>query len=395
MNPNEDPPFPLRPVLLLVAIFYLTFVCRVALAPLLPVIEGDLGLGHGGAGSLFLFVAIGFTLGLFISGLISSWLTHRITILLAAFMAGVTMAAISQAPSLGAICAGLVLVGIFGGIYLPSGIATLTELVSQEHWGKAMAVHEVAPNLAFISAPLIAEVFLKFFSWRPSLALIGGLTFFSGLLFLLFGRGGKEKGKPPSLQTAYQMFRNPSFWLMALLMTIAIALSFGIYTMMPLFLVNEMEMSRSWANTIVALSRTLGFVSLFFSGFITDRFGPPKATIAFLAAAGGLTLLLGLVKGPSITPVMVFLQAASVACLFPVGFTAIALSFPTPTRSIAVAKIIMIAFLLGGGFVPLGIGYWAEAFSFSSAFSLLAILFLASLPLFIRVMTSPPLSSRD
>jgi MFS transporter, NNP family, nitrate/nitrite transporter len=395
MNPNENSPFPLRPVLLLVAIFYLTFVCRVALAPLLPVIEVDLGLGHGGAGSLFLFVAIGFTLGLFISGLISSWLTHRITILLAAFMAGVTMAAISQASSLGAIRAGLVVVGIFAGIYLPSGIATLTELVSREHWGKAMAVHEMAPNLAFFTAPLIAEVFLRFFSWRLSLALIGGLTFLSGVLFLLFGRGGKERGKPPSLQTSYQMLRNPSFWLMALLMTIAIASSFGIYTMMPLFLVNEMGMSRSWANTIVALSRSFGFVSLIFSGFITDRFGPPRATIVFLGAAGGLTLLLGLVKGPSITPVMVFLQAASVACLFPVGFTAIALSFPTPTRSIAVAKIIMIAFLLGGGFVPLGIGYWAEAFSFSSAFSLLAILFLASLPLFIRFMTSMKSPERD
>ncbi len=387
MNANEGSSLPLRHVLLLVAIFYLTFICRVVLAPLLPVIEADLGLGHGEAGSFFLFVATGFTLGLFVSGFISSRLTHRVAILLGAFMAGVTMAAVSQATSLTAMRAGLVLVGIFAGLYLPSGIATLTELVSREHWGKALAVHEMAPNLAFITSPLIAEVFLKFFPWRVNLALVGGLTFLSGILFLLFGRGGKQRGQSLSLQTAYQMFQNPSFWMMTLLMTIAIAWSLGVYTMMPLFLVNEMEMNRNWANTIVGLSRLLGFLSLVFSGFITDRFGPGKATIGFLGLAGGLTLLLGVIKGLSITPVLVFLQASSVACLFPVGFTAIALNFPAPLRGIAVSMVIMIASLLGAGFAPLGIGYWAEAFSFSSAFVLLAIIFLAFLPLFIRVMT--------
>lgn len=383
MDAKQNSPFPVGPVFLLVAIFYLTFVCRIVLAPLLPIIEADLGLGHGEAGSFFLFVAIGVTLGLLVSGYVSSRLTHRVTILLGAFMVGVTMAGVSQASSLTAMRAGLLLVGVFAGLYLPPGIATLTELVSREHWGKAMAVHEMAPNLAFITAPLIAEVFLKFFPWRVNLALVGGLTFLSGLLFLLFGRGGKQRGQSPSPQMAYQMFQNPSFWRMAVLMSIAIGSSLGIYTMMPLFLVEEMQMKRDWANAILGLSRLLGFLSLVFSGFITDRIGPAKATIGFLGVAGGLTLCLGVIKGPSITPVMVFLQASSVACLFPVGFTAIALIFPAPLRGIGVSMVIMIASILGGGLVPLGIGYWAEAFSFSSAFILLAIIFLAFLPLFI------------
>jgi NNP family nitrate/nitrite transporter-like MFS transporter len=98
------------------------------------------------------------------------------------------------------------------------------------------------------------------------------------------------------------------------------------------------------------------------------------------------TLLLGLIHGPVTTPVVIFLQAASTACLFPVGFTLLALIFPTPLRNVAVSLVMLVGFLLGGGAIPTGIGHWAEAFSFSSGFSLLGIFFLAMLPLFLRVV---------
>ena len=53
-------PFPLLPLFLLVGIFYVTFICRVAIAPLLPVMKVDLGLGLAGAGSLFFWMASGY-----------------------------------------------------------------------------------------------------------------------------------------------------------------------------------------------------------------------------------------------------------------------------------------------------------------------------------------------
>jgi MFS family permease len=79
-----------------------------------------------------------------------------------------------------------------------------------------------------------------------------------------------------------------------------------------------------------------------------------------------------------------FLQAASVVCLFPIGFTIISLLFPSELRSVAVSLIIFMGFLLGGGMIPAALGHWAEAFSFSSGFMLLGLLFLALLPFFHR-----------
>ncbi len=78
-------PFPLSPLLLLTAIFYLNFISRVILAPLLPVMQSDLGLSHGQAGSLFFYIACGYGSGLFGSAFIAAWLNHRRTIILSIF----------------------------------------------------------------------------------------------------------------------------------------------------------------------------------------------------------------------------------------------------------------------------------------------------------------------
>src|SRR5574342_43507 len=92
-------PFPLVPILFLTAIFYLNFVSRVILGPLLPVLEGDLGLRHGGAGSLFLFSAFGYSVGLLGSGHVSARLTHRHAITLSSIAVGAALLVVSWSTS--------------------------------------------------------------------------------------------------------------------------------------------------------------------------------------------------------------------------------------------------------------------------------------------------------
>ena len=69
---------------LLTGIFFLNILLRVVLAPLLPVIEKDLGIGHAVAGGFFMMIALGYATGLFGSGFVSAHLTHRRTIVIAA-----------------------------------------------------------------------------------------------------------------------------------------------------------------------------------------------------------------------------------------------------------------------------------------------------------------------
>ena len=383
MGLNKVQPFPWIPVFLVTAIFYLNFTSRVLLSPLLPVIEKDLGMGHGEAGSLFLYIALGYGTGLVGSGVISSRLTHRTTIPLTIIMVGIALLIISGSNSLYLMRAGLVLMGIFAGCYIPSAIATLTDLASQEHWGKALAIHELGPNLGYITVPLLAEGLLKFFSWRESLAVIAVVSLSMGFIFLLWGKGGKHKGEAPRLQSIQKIVKSPSYWVMVPLFTVSIGASVGLYTMIPLFLVTEMGWDRVWSNTLMGFSRVFGIGVLFLAGWVTDRFGPKSTMTFFLLTTGVFTLLFGALRGPVATPILMFLQAASVACLFPVGFTVLASLFPQQLRGLAVSLVMLVAFSLGGGLIPSAIGHWAEAFSFASAFALLGVLCLALVPLFL------------
>jgi MFS transporter, NNP family, nitrate/nitrite transporter len=377
-------PFPLPPLFLLVGIFYVNFVCRVVIAPLLPVIKADLGLGLTEAGSLFFLMAVGYCSGLFLSGFVTARLSHRRTILLSAGVMGVAMLTLSQTTSLSGMYLSLIIAGLSAGFYLPSGIAIVTDLVVREHWGKGMAIHELAPNLGFITAPLLAEVFLRVFSWRGTLAFMGSWSILIGFIFLFFGRGGGHQGESPRLGAMRDVLTQRAFWIMTVFFIFSIGASFATYSMLPLFLVSERAMSRELANTITGLSRVAGLLTLFLSGWITDRAGHKRAMVLFMTATGVFILLIGLIHSPGMTLLLVILQASSAVCTFPAGFTMLSHGFPAPLRNLVVSLVIMIGYLLGGGAFPWGIGYIAERASFSWGFFLQGLLTLGMVPLLLK-----------
>lgn len=385
MSTEKAQPFPLLPILFVTTIFYLTFVSRVIMGPLLPVIEKEMGWGHGLAGSVFLYMAIGYGFGLIFAGAVSSRINHRRTLALSCSLVGGSLIALSISTTVLAMRIELMLLGLPAGFYLPSGVAALTNLASQENWGKTMSIHELGPNLGFITAPLIAEGLIQFFPWRGALGALGVLAVLTGFLFLFFGKGGEGRGEPPRWELMKEILRTPTLWILIIFFTTSIGASIGVYSMMPLFLTSEAGFERGWANTLIAISRVFATVVLFGAGMLTDRFGPKKAMTFYLLTTGLFTLALGFFHDSKWIIPIFFLQTTAGASLFPIGFTILSMTFPNPRRSTAVSLNFLFAFFMGGGLTPTAIGYWAETFSFSSALMLLGIFFLALLPLFLRM----------
>jgi len=174
---------------------------------------------------------------------------------------------------------------------------------------------------------------------------------------------------------------------MALYFMVAIGSSMGIYAVMPLFLVSEMGIDRPWANTLIGFSRSLGIVVLFISGMMIDRIGPLRALTSFMITTGLFTVFIGVIPGATPVSILVFFQAAFSICLFPPGFTILSLLFPERLRGVAVSLVIFMGFLFGAGVLPSAVGYWAEAFSFASAFAIMGTITLALAP-FVRRATS-------
>jgi NNP family nitrate/nitrite transporter-like MFS transporter len=355
----EAPPGPFRaylgPLLLLTSIFFLNFIGRVIQAPLMPAIEKELGISHAAAGSLFFTISMGYFVSLMGSGFVSARLKHRGTIVLSSVAVGCALLVTAASSSLWAVRGGLLLLGLAAGLYLPCGIAAITGFVGRAHWGKAVAVHELAPNLSFVMAPLFAEAVLAWFSWRSALAVLGVFALLVPLLFARRSRMGDFAGEAPNFGALRALAAEPSFWVMVFLFSLGISSTFGVYTMLPLYLVSEHGFDRDFANTIVAASRLFGVFMALIGGWVTDRVGPRRTLGIVFLLTGGFTLLLGLAPTHWV-PYAVILQPMVAVCFFPAGFAALGMVVPPQARNIAVSFTTPVAFLIGGGAVPTLIG---------------------------------------
>ena len=369
----------------LVVLFFFNLLSRIVLAPLLPVIEADLGLSHSISGSLFMMIAIGYATGLFVSGFVSARLTHRWTIIISAVAGGSAFLLIAASHSLWMIRIGLVSLGVVTGIYLPSGLTMITSAFHSANWGKAIGFHELAPTLAFICAPLIVEPLLVFCRWQGIIALIGGTSILLGLVFLRMAPGGDFTGEAPSLGNIRILTGKPAFWIMTALFALAVGASIGVYSMMPLYLVAERGFDRTAANMLVGLSRIPLLVMGLVAGWLSDRIGPkPMITFAtlFLAVT---TILLGILPGRWVI-LMVFLQPLLTVCFFPAAFTTLSRIVPPRVRNLSISFASMTGYLAGAGVIPTVLGIFGDTGNFASAFIAYGCIMLLSLFLLPRLI---------
>ncbi len=380
------------PLLFLVGIFFLNFVSRIVLAPLLPGVEKDLKIGHEEAGSFFFIISFGYCFMLLGSSFVSSHLSHRKTIILSTVALGGALLFIGLSRELWMVRLGFFALGAAAGLYLPSGIAILTELVNPRHWGKAISIHELAPNSSFVAAPLIAQALLRWLSWQGIFILFGTLSILGGILFCIFGKGGKRCGEPLNVSTLRLILREPSFWIMMALFSLGIGGTLGMFAMFPLYLVSERGMDQVWANTLVGLSRMSPVGIAILSGWVTDRLGPKRALKVIFLANGIAVMLLGLVS-ESWMVVLIFLQPMLASSFFPPGFAALSRIGDAKFRSIAVSLTMPVSFLLGGGAIPAMIGAMGQVRSFSTGFVILGGMLLGGAILvgYLKFAESPSL----
>lgn len=376
---------PLGTLFLLTGIFFFNFLSRIIWAPLLVTMEQDFQISHAQAGRLFLWISSGVCVALMGSGLISSRWTHRGAVLGCSAIMGLMLIAISMAPSLFILKFGLLGLGIGAGLYFPSGIAAIAGMAPPSRMGRAIAIHELAPNTAFVVAPLLVEGLSLIMDWRHIMAVLGGAALLMGALFARFGRTGYELGTAPKPSVLLELFRLPSYWIMAIMLGLAIGASIGVYTMVPLYLVVERGFDRSSANTVLALSRVAGIAMAFASGWLVDRLGVRRSIAIFVLGTGVFTAAIGKVPESWVIPV-VFLQPLFAVAFFPAGFAAISRIVPQSQTNIAVGFTGPVAVLIGAGFMPSFLGWLAAQQMFSTGFEVLGLLTAlgATLVVFVR-----------
>lgn len=372
------------PLTLMMGIFFMTFLGRIGLAPLMPTIEHDLGIGHAEAGSFFLLMSAGFAVSLLSSGWVAAKLTHRGSMILSGLASGGAMLLIASATNPWLLRLGLIASGLASGLYLPSSVASITAMIRRRDWGKVLSIQQLAPNLTYVAAPFLAELLLGSFTWRETIGLYGlfGLAF--GAAYAIFGRGGDFPGQPPNVEAYKSFVTDPTFWILIALFSVAIGVNQGIYAMVPLYLTAGRGLDPSLANTLVAISRALGFATPLAAGWLADRFGLKWVMGGISILSGAATIWLAQ-AGTSDLAWPLIIQAMVGVCFFPLGFAALSVITHPSRRNLAIGLCVPIGHFLGGGLVPAGIGLLGQAGRFELGLMLLGGLTLAGLLLIARM----------
>ena len=364
-------------IAILAGIFLFNFLARFIWGPLLPAIEKDLGISHTAAGSLFIYLTIGYFIGVFVSGYLSFKINHQKTIVLSSFACGLSLITATFTTSMAILKLLLILIGTTGGLYLPSGIASLTYGLKSRDFGKAFAVHEISPNLGFIIGPLLAEVVLRWRSWQMALWPIALCLFAGGTIYGRRDFTGDYRGEPQTPGNMKLVFATPSFWIMLILFMLGIGANVGVYSMLPLYLQTERGMDQTFSNLILSASRFAAMLVPAISGWMTARYGPRKVMAVALWLTGIATILLGLTPSRWLW-LPLLLQPLLVTSFFPPAWALLSNMVPSGFRNLIVALMMPAAMLVGGGALPTVIGAFGDAHMFYAGFALTGILVVAS-----------------
>ena len=108
--------------------------------------------------------------------------------MIAIFFIGIGSAAMltSLATSPWHIAAALLLIGVFGAIYHPVGLAMVVQ--DREKTGMAIAMNGVFGNLGVAAAPLVTLLIIEQFGWRMAFMVPGAICIATGIGYLMFLR---------------------------------------------------------------------------------------------------------------------------------------------------------------------------------------------------------------
>jgi NNP family nitrate/nitrite transporter-like MFS transporter len=335
---------------ILTLIFYLSFLARIILSPLLPGLEQDSGITVGQAGFLFLVMSCGHCLSSVGSSFFVARIGHKNGIILSMVGTGFSLFLFSFAETLPSFYLSFFLLGLSSGFYIPSAITIISTLFVPEQWGRGFAVHELAPNLAFLTAPFFAAILLPLLSWQEVVQLLGVAVLLGAALFAVLGPGFVKNNHPPDWQLCRQLISRPDFWFMTLLFSLGITGTVGVYSVLPAFLVNVHSFDEQSANLLLAMSRIPAIAAALAGGFIADRFGNKKTICWVFFATGGVTMLLGMHQ--EFVIFYVYMQALLAVSFFPAAFAMLSRTGPVETRSITVSFIVPLGFVFGGGIIP-------------------------------------------
>jgi NNP family nitrate/nitrite transporter-like MFS transporter len=351
-------------------IWFINFSVRMVFSPILPIIEDEFLINHARASSIFIFLSAGYALGVVVSGLFSGKVGYKKSIVCALVMISLVAFLIPLARNFFLLYFFAFVVGFSVGLYVPSVIPLITEYYSEKNWGKAIAIHDTGAATGILATPLIAIFLLNFFPWR-GIFVVFACVFLACSVVFFFSSTEVRISNPPKA-TFKDIVKIRSLWIMALLWIFSMGANLGIYSIVPLYLTKELNLTIGYANTVLSVSRLGSVVVAVACGFLIDRFDLRKVMFLVMIVTSVLIVMMGLASVKYIG-IILFLQASFVTGFFPIGLVALAKTFNREMRSLATGIILAVSNIFGSGITPYLLGVSGDVHSFRLGIIILGI----------------------
>ena len=225
-----------------------------------------------------------------VAALPAGWLGDRWSQIgmMAIFFLGIGVGAIVVGLAVGPerLFIGLTLIGLFGSIYHPVGIAWVVALANKQ--GMTLGINGVFGNTGSAIAPVFVGLMIDYVTWRAAFIIPGVLSIFVGTGLLLVWRAGwirdVTKDRTPTVAPD-----SSAFFRVFIVLTITMACTGIVYTGLTNTMPKLMEMGLSAAlaasyteiGVFVGIISGLASLSSIFGGWMADRYSARSIYIIF------------------------------------------------------------------------------------------------------------------
>tara|TARA_B110000444_G_scaffold91913_1_gene86842 strand:- start:1276 stop:2469 length:1194 start_codon:yes stop_codon:yes gene_type:complete len=289
------------------------------------------------------------------------------------------------------LAAGFAVVGLFGAIYHPVGIAWVARRVVNR--GKALGLNGVFGSIGVGLAPILAAVLTDFWSWRAAFILPGIISILIGCtLAFMFNRGKITDGetvsnKEPSEATENEMKRG----VLLLLITVACtgliyqATSFALPKLIELRLSGILGEGLIGVGAIVSIIYFVSGGAQLVGGWLADRFKLTRVYLVCWLLQVPLLVLVAIMHSGLLIPVLAAMVVSNTIGS-PAENSLFAKYSPPKWRSTAFGIKFVLALGVASASIPLiswifeETGEFVLLFLILAAFAILAALTAAFLP---------------
>jgi multidrug resistance protein len=366
--------------------WFIVFLTRFSISPVLPLIENDLNIMHSEAGLLMSSYLIAYAIMQIPAGMFSDRFGRKHIIILGLLLSSLANVFIGLSSSFTNIVFCRFLTGLGAGTYFSASTSLISDSFPSGRRGKAIGLTSSGIGVGTVTAVFLGGLIAELTGWR----LVFYISTIPGLIgIIIFWRLVRE-GRVSSrdfkdCKVPYRdVFKNKSLINLTVIHFLILATYFCLTTFIPTYLTVEAKLSILIANIIFIALPLFEIPAGPIGGFLADKIGKKYVSITGIITVAFIAGVLPLVKSP-----ILFLTSL-IATGFMVRAVLTVLSvFVTDTSSPSIVGTALgwynaIGFL-GSSIGPYIFGLLTDNYGFNSAFLFAGFIASIAIPLIVTV----------